>query len=174
VHPAVLRFELLKGHYRSHTNFTAKGLLDSASTVRRWTEFGQRLAAACGGEAATPDPEHPVLRGFMEALADDLNISAALAVVLPWVAAGESNAATGLGVFRQIDQVLGLAPAAESAVAAAAAPATLDVEGLCRRLDAARAARDFEAADALRKELLEAGYEVRSTPAGTTAQRRLA
>ncbi|MEM6365192.1 MAG: cysteine--tRNA ligase, partial [Planctomycetota bacterium] len=43
VHPAVLRLELIKSHYRAHTNFTSKGLNDSANTVRRLTELGVRL-----------------------------------------------------------------------------------------------------------------------------------
>ena len=49
VHPAVLRMELIKSHYRAHSNFTTKGLTDSANTVRRLTELGQRLRDACGG-----------------------------------------------------------------------------------------------------------------------------
>jgi len=162
VHPAVLRFELLKTHYRAHANFTVKGLQDAANAVRRWTEFGGRLA------------------GFMQALADDLNISAALAVVLPWIAACGDEPATALGVFRQIDAVLHLAgleaesPAGAPAGAASGDAAALDAAALCAQLDAARAARDYATADALRARLLEAGYEVRTTPAGTVAQRRLA
>ena len=86
MHPAVLRFELIKAHYRSHMNFTAKGLLDSANTVRRFSEFGERLRQETGGLAAEVDLSHPVLAEFAAALADDLNISAALAAILPWTA----------------------------------------------------------------------------------------
>jgi cysteinyl-tRNA synthetase len=45
---------------------------------------------------------------------------------------------------------------------------------LCRRLDAARAVRDFPTADRLRQELTDAGYEVRTTREGTTVRRPLA
>ena len=48
VHPAVLRLELLKSHYRGNMNFTHKGLIDSAGVVRRLTEFRARLEAASG------------------------------------------------------------------------------------------------------------------------------
>jgi cysteinyl-tRNA synthetase len=173
VHPAVLRFELLRAHYRSHTNFTAKGLLDSANTVRRWTEFGARLETAAGGPARPPDPGHPVLSGFMGALADDLNISAALAAVVPWVSACAEEPAAALGVYREIDQVLHLA-GLQPAGAAPAAAGEPDAADVCRRLDAARAARDFATADGLRRQLVDAGYEVRTAATGTTAHRRLA
>jgi len=35
VDPAVLRYELIKGHYRSNLNFTLKGLEDSPAPVQR-------------------------------------------------------------------------------------------------------------------------------------------
>ena len=56
------------------------------------------------------------------------------------------------------------------------APADIgeDVADLCRRLDEARAGKDYATADALRQELIDAGYEVRTTREGTTAQRPLA
>src|SRR5690606_828207 len=86
VHPAVLRYELIKSHYRANMNFTVKGLADSASAVRKLIEFRQRLDEATGGDAASVDRSHPVLSAFLEALADDLNISGALGVVFPWIA----------------------------------------------------------------------------------------
>jgi cysteinyl-tRNA synthetase len=173
VHPSVLRFELIKAHYRSHMNFTAKGLLDSANTVRRLTEFGQRLTAETGGEAAPVDLSHPVLGEFAAALADDLNISAALAVVLPWISQKPDDAAEALGVFAKIDQVLGVVSQNGEAEAGGDA-AEEEIAELCHGIDAARVAKDYDRADALRQQLVDAGYEVRTSPEGTVAQRRLA
>lgn len=174
VHPAVLRLELIKSHYRSHMNFTAKGLRDSAQTVRRWTEFGRRLEQEANGTSQPPD-DHPVVQRFMAALADDLNISGALAEVLPWMANCREQAATALGVFRLVDDVLYLAALQEKGAGTRQTVEGSDeVTGLCRQLDEARAARDYARADALRQQLIDAGYEVRTTPAGTTAHPRLA
>lgn len=175
VHPAVLRFELLKSHYRAPMNFTAKGLRDSANTVRRWAEFGQRLEREAGGRATAPDPGNPVLDGFMGALADDLNISGALGVVLPWITDCDDDPSTALGVFRKIDSVLNLATLQEARTGDdQPREAQEDAAELCRQLDEARAARDYATADALRQQLIDAGYEVRTTPQGTTVQRHLA
>ncbi len=44
----------------------------------------------------------------------------------------------------------------------------------CDALDAARARKDFTTADAIRDELQAAGYDVKTTPTGTVAPRRLA
>ncbi len=78
VHPAVLRLELIKSHYRANMNFTKKGLQDSAGIVKRLTDLRSRLEADCGGKPAAVDFSHPVLREFAEAIADDLNFAGAL------------------------------------------------------------------------------------------------
>ena len=49
-----------------------------------------------------------------------------------------------------------------------------EIEKLCRGIDAARTAKDYDRADALRQQLVDAGYEVRTSSEGTVAQRRLA
>jgi cysteinyl-tRNA synthetase len=174
VHPPVLRFELLKTHYRTHVNFTAKGLLDAAGTVRRLNEFAAQAAARAAGRTAVVGLDHPVLGGFMAALADDLNISAALAEVIPWAARQPEDPAEALAVLRAVNRVLNVAPLGEVPAATADPEPDAGVADLCRRLDAARAARDFPTADRLRQELTDAGYEVRTTREGTTARRPLA
>ena len=179
VHPAVLRFELIKSHYRSNMNFTTKGLLDSAANVRKLNEFADRLNAETGGEAAEIDNSQPVLAEFLDALADDLNISGALGVLFPWIAQQPADAHEALAVLRKINQVLNVAPleadgAAESAVGEEAAGDGLDTASLCKQLDEARAAKDWGTADAIRDQLIAAGYEVRSSPEGTVVQKQLA
>jgi cysteinyl-tRNA synthetase len=74
VHPAVLRFELIKSHYRSNMNFTKKGLTDSANTVMKLIDLRQELESKSAGKMADVDLSHPVLNEFAAALADDLNI----------------------------------------------------------------------------------------------------
>src|SRR5688500_13404948 len=69
VHPAVLRYELIKTHYRASSNFTAQGLHDSARAVARL----QRLHAEAQARAGRTDPvasesvadgEHAVVARF--------------------------------------------------------------------------------------------------------------
>ena len=170
VHPSVLRYELIKTHYRTQTNFTQKGIQDSANAVRRFTEFGQQLVADAQGETTEVNNDQPVIADFLKALANDLNISAALAVVHTWMGQTPDDPAEALGVFHKINSVLGIADLDETANASDED----NSEALCKQIDEARAAKDYDTADRARQELIDAGYEVRSTPEGTVAVKKLA
>jgi cysteinyl-tRNA synthetase len=166
VDPAVLRYELIKANYRTQMNFTQRGLEDSAANVRKL----RTVTASLGAEAAEVGLDHPALLRFTEALADDLNMAGALAEVFAFVNDPPLDRAEALGVMRQFDRVLGvLEPAPESG----AAGETWAVEKAAA-LDAARAAKDYAAADAIRDELQDAGYDVKTTKLGTVASKRLA
>jgi cysteinyl-tRNA synthetase len=52
--------------------------------------------------------------------------------------------------------------------------ADIDIKRLCQAMDDARAAKDFPKSDAIRKELEDAGYDVKTTKEGTVASKRLA
>ena len=171
VHPGVLRYELTKSHYRANMNFTAKGLQDSAAAVRKLIEFKAKLADAADGATAEVDASHPAVAGFLQALGDDLNMSGALGVLFPWVSSPHPDPAESLAAFELIDAVLVTDPAAETGAATAG---EFDPADLCAKIDAARAAKDWPAADAARAELQAAGYEVRNDPAGTVAVKELA
>lgn len=174
VHPAVLRLELIKSHYRSNMNFTKKGLQDSANIVRRLTEFRAKLEAAADGQTAEVTLEHPILKQFGDALADDLNFSKAIAVVLPWASSEIDNPAEALAVLDKINSVLAVAPLGDDEDSASADDGGLDVDALCKAMDEARAAKDWGKSDAIRDELQAAGYDVKSSPEGTIATKRLA
>ena len=179
VQPEVLRFELIKAHYRTNMNFTEKGLADSATTVRRFMELRQMLDEKSGGQAADVDLTHPVLEQFAAALADDLNIAGALAVVIPWASGPHPDPRLSLGVWKKLNSVLSVAPINEGIAAAAGLAAGPDprleqAQNWCRELDAARAAKNFSLADELRKRIQEAGFEVRTTKDGTVIQKSLA
>jgi cysteinyl-tRNA synthetase len=180
VDPVVLRYELIKTHYRYNINFTLKGIQDSAIAVRRLREFRQGLEVASGGEKADVGTDHPIVSKFLDALAKDLNISAALAVINGWISEKPADPAEALGAFEIINSVLNVAPVVDNhghavdTLQDADTGGTVDPAALCKRLDEARQAKDYDAADALRNELTEAGYEVRTTPEGTIAQKKLA
>jgi cysteinyl-tRNA synthetase len=170
VHPSVLRYELIKTHYRTQTNFTQKGIQDSANAVRRFTEFGQQLTHAVNGQTTKINNDHPVIAEFLSALSNDLNISAALAVVHTWLGQKPDNPSEALGVFNKLNSVLGIADLKESSDASD----DDNSETLCKQIDDARASKDYDTADRLRQELIDNGYEVRSTPEGTVAVKNLA
>lgn len=169
VDPAVLRYELIKGHYRSNLNFTGRGLEDSARAVGRLRTMRRGLVQRTGGRAGEVDLSHPVLKRFVEALADDLNVSEALAAIFEWEVEKEP-ADVALGVLEKADQVLGVMDGTGRE------PEEQDPEVLekCRAIDEARRAKDFATADRIRRELQEAGYEVMTTRQGTVARKKLA
>ena len=113
VAPAVLRYELIKTHYRKNMNFTYKGLLDSARTVQRIVDFRMDLESKTNGEASEVDLSHPILKQFSEALADDLNMAGALGVVIPWVRGDHPDPHESLAVWKKINSVLSIAPVNE-------------------------------------------------------------
>jgi len=178
VHPAVIRYELIKSDYSTNTNFTAKGLADSTGNVVKLSRFARQVEEAAGGVAEDVDLTHPILKGFMEALANDLNMSGALAVVLPWIAKKAKKPQEALGVCRKINHVLNVMPL-ESSIPPVDLETMLvgdipsDVTVACQSMDVARAEKDYEAADKIRAELLEDGWQVQTTKEGTAVQMRL-
>ncbi len=177
VDPAVLRFELLKSKYSTNLNFTAKSIGDSATTVRRMQEFRSSLEQQSGGIAEDVDLSHPIVNEFATALADDLNIAGALAVINPWIASKPNDAAEALGALKLINSVLNVAPLNEGldyqSESAGGDDKLAQAEQLCKNLDAARAEKNYDQADAIREQIRELGFEVRTTKEGTVIQKEL-
>ena len=165
VAPAVLRYELIKTHYRASSNFTAQGLKDSGSAVTRLQKL-KDAAVAAGATPAELGNDHPTVKGFLDGLRDDLNLSAALAAVFEWVNTVPPTNDETLGVLAKVDAVLG--------VLSESAEVDDDVVALAKQIDDARAAKDFAKSDELRKDLLDRGYKVLTTKDGTTVEKPLA
>ncbi|HEX2498675.1 MAG TPA: cysteine--tRNA ligase [Actinomycetes bacterium] len=182
--PVVLRYYLAAPHYRSHIEFTEAALEEAATAWARIEGFARR-AAELVGEGDSPDENTPVPSHFAAALDDDLGVPQALAVVHTAVRDG-NTALSGankevvresLAHVRAMLGVLGLDPFDPHWVGGfAGRPAGGDaaLRGVVSRLvaaalerrEAARAARDFAAADVIRDQLAEAGIEVEDTAAG--------
>jgi cysteinyl-tRNA synthetase len=174
VHPAVLRYELIRTHYRSNLNFTAKGLADSANAVRKLQSLYGMAIAASAGEAAEIDNSHPVLAAFIGALSEDLNIAGAIGEVFKWMGDGASDPAESLAILQQIDRVLGVLPSgAQGSLIADESDVPAEIAELCEQLDTARADKDYDAADGIRQKILDAGFDVKTTKEGTVATRKL-
>lgn len=125
-----------------------------------------------GGVSPT-SPQTAVADRFRAAIADDFNAPSALAVA--WKTIRQANrAADGaekrmlLELALDLDRVLGLR-LADAVAADESLPA--DVAALIQQREAARAARDWPAADALRETVRQRGYEVEDTPSGTRWRR---
>jgi cysteinyl-tRNA synthetase len=171
VSPRALRYALLATHYRSPLEFSDESLAHASAAVER---LDTAVAALEGYAEDRPDAaDLPGLlaearAAFEEALADDLNVSAALAALFELVRelntrlAGRglstADAHRGAAALRDLDSVLGVL----------GQPAELDVQlaGLLEARAAARAARDWTRSDELRAALAAAGVAVEDTPDG--------
>ena len=172
-----VRFLLLSAHYRETFNFTLAGLEGARTALGRLDECLGKLRELAARHAGPAPAATSSLAGtFREAINDDLNVSRAWAAVFDWVrdqnralAQGSltpAAAAAELAAFASIDAVLGVAPA----------PATGDdtpaeVTELAAQRVAAKKARDFARADALRAEIRAKGWVVEDTPSGPKLKR---
>jgi len=169
-----IRYLLLKGHYRETFNFTLDGLEEARSALARLDECLSKLAEISAGTPAPSEADRDLIGKFTAALDDDLNVSAAWGVVFDWVREtnrrlaandlGKNQAASALAAWREIDKVFGLGRQQE-----AEAPA--DVQALLEQRQAARKAKDFKRADALRDELKSKGWVIEDTPKGPRLKR---
>lgn len=175
VHPAVLRYELIKANYRNNMNFTVKGLQDSNKDVLKMFELEQRLLDATGGDADEVDLTHPVLAKFAAALADDLNIAGALAVVHPWISSrpDKDNPREAMGVWQKINSVLGIENVEQDSGNGEGGLTLEQAEALCQEMNAAREAKNWQRSDEIRDQLLDAGYKVNQSRDGATIQKQL-
>ena len=162
----VVRLALMTTHYRRPLNWNESLLEEAKTTLNKWYR-------AMDGAV---DDAVAVLPAVEDALADDLNTPAAIAALHAAAAAVSSAdnataAAKRRGELRASALVLGVL--AYSTVdwfhsSSAAALPEDDIQRLIAKRTAARQARDFAAADALRDELLEHGVLLEDTAEGTT------
>lgn len=167
-----IRTLLLSAHYRETFNFTLAGLEGSRTALARIDECVSRLRERAGGAVAEPAPG--LVAAFTEAMDDDLNISRAWAAVFDWVrdrnrelAAGGPEpavAAAEVAAWERVDAVLGI-----GVKAAEEAPA--GIVALAEERVAAKKAKDFARADALRAEIKARGWIVEDTPKGPKLKR---
>ncbi|MDH5307634.1 MAG: cysteine--tRNA ligase, partial [Myxococcales bacterium] len=173
---ADIRLYLLKQHYRAPLPFEID-LLEEAKRIRmKLNNFVHHEMAERPEGAVQPETRASVekARGdFRAALEDDLNTSAALAVLHTFMTAinrldpARADAAQAVAFMREADRVLAVL---DDAPAAGADDAEIDA--LVAERDAARGARDFARADAIRDALSERGIELLDTPQGTRWRRR--
>jgi cysteinyl-tRNA synthetase len=174
-----LRYALIAVHYRAILNYSVESQTAATAAVDRLDAL---VAALTAYREDRPDDVQlagvlaAAERAFDDALDDDLNVSAGLAVVFDLVrdlnrridsrSLSTGDAAAALDRLRAIDGVLGVLPDAAD---------ELD-ETIRRLLDeraTARANRDWAASDRLRDALADRGIAVEDTRDGQRWRRQL-
>ena len=162
-----IRRLLLTAHYRETFNFTLDGLQSERAALLRIDECLSKVGELAGNETAEPDQS--LLNQFTAALDRDLNVSAAWGTIFDWVsetnrcladgAMSKSEAASALATWEKVDSVLGIGAPVEVTVPAG-------ITGLLEARQAARKAKDFKRADAIRDELKAKGWVIEDTAKG--------
>lgn len=173
-----VRYLLLQAHYRMPLNFTFQGMQAAKSSLERLNGFIQRLyeinEIVDGGKIE--EICNNTFKIFSESLADDLNISSALASLFDLVRVinglcdahlvSQREANIVITLLRRINSVLGVMSLEKKEKGI---PPEL-IEALEARLQA-RLDKDWKRSDELRDYILERGYRIEDTPQGPCLQK---
>lgn len=178
VRPIELRWYLASAHYRSNLEFSDSALQESAVAFQRIENFVERAAAIVGDVELTSSA---INSDFAAAMNEDLNVPAALAVLHEVVGEGntllakKADAVALKGCFtsvRQMLDVLGVDPLsptwADDSKNSERLESALDyfVQQSIAVRNAAKENKNFEAADAIRDSLRNAGIALEDTSDG--------
>lgn len=169
-----IRYMLLQTHYKTQLNFTTEGLEAARVTLNRINALIQRLLEidqAKPGNAVQPLLDKAV-KGFSEALADDLNISVALAALFDLLrevnalcdarSLSQEEAQRVLETLRRFDSVLGVMSFEKRRDEI---PKEI-YDAVEKRLQAKKE-KNWPLADELREYVTSRGYIIEDTPQGS-------
>ena len=160
------RMLLLQTHYRSPVKVGLDNIDASVNALAGVDSFAARTNSLSGL------PDEATLNAFRTAMDDDLNTPVAVGVMFDAIRranvavdSGDTKTAAALSAaVREMCVAVGLQLNAAEVVDG-------DSQAKAVALDAARAAKDFATADAIRNELQTLGWLVETTKAGTTLRR---
>jgi cysteinyl-tRNA synthetase len=166
--PLAFRFLYLGAKYRAKLSFSME-VLEGAE--RGLNSIRHKASAFAPAVAVESEGGRDLQQRFVAALADDLDLPVVSALLQETLRAdipeGEKRA-----LLEDWDRVLALdltRPVVDIPV-----EAPVEAQVLASRRDAARAAKDWAAADALRQELEDIGWQVEDSPEGTRLRPRRA
>ncbi len=176
------RLLVLRSHYRKPIEVNLATVADAEEALARLDGIARRLpdAVAAGAAATTADQalaagaDADAVAAFRAAMDDDLDTGGALAGIFELVRRANAAADAGqqAGAGQAAVTVAALAGALGLELRAAAGEADAETEALVAERDAARAAKDWVRADAVREELTARGWIVEDGPSGTAIRRR--
>ena len=173
--PEVVRFFIVRAHYRSPLNYSDQHLEDARQSLARLYTSVKGIPI----ETNAPDWEEPHAKRFREAMDDDFNTPEAVAALFDL--ANEANRSGSAGLRRQLRALGGILGLLErdseeflKAMPAGAAEGSIseaEIETLIAARRDARSAKNFARADEIRAELLAKGIVLEDSAKGTTWRR---
>ncbi|HEY4507947.1 MAG TPA: cysteine--tRNA ligase [Candidatus Paceibacterota bacterium] len=163
--PAALKYLYYSAHYRSPLNFMWEGLAAAETAVERLRGYAAHWKK---GEGHIAEDAH---ERFLAAMADDLQTTKALAEVWGMLRARDVSDADKAATLILCDEVLGLG-LEDAATGKSAVEIPAEVRKLVAAREDARKSGDFAAADRLRDDIAEKGFDVKDTATGATITAR--
>ena len=161
----VLRFFILRAHYRSPLNYSDKHLDDAKTALTR-------LYTALRGVETNTTPvdwTQPQAARFKAAMDDDMNTPEAMAVLFELAnEVNKDKSSEAASLLKQLGAIIGLLQADPDAFLQGSNDGELDVDALIIARIEAKKVKNFAEADRIRKALAEAGIVLEDTPQGTT------
>jgi cysteinyl-tRNA synthetase len=169
----VVRFFILRAHYRSPLNYADQHLDDARQALARL--YTALRAAGAGAQAAQIDWTQAEAIAFRAAMDDDFNTPVAIAALFD-LATRINRGETALGeTLAGLGRIIGLLAREPVAfLQGAAGEGGLDEAAIASQIEAraqAKRNRDFASADRIRDELKAAGVILEDSSAGTTWRR---
>lgn len=163
--PLVYRYFCLTAHYRQKLNFTWEALDHAKNSLESVRNKVRGLAAPSNSDAVLE-----YKKKFLTAINDDLNMPQALALLHEVLKSDTLQSGEKHALVKDFDSVLGLhLDAVESKQLSPQEQAAVD--SLLKQRDAARASKDWAAADKIRDEIRAKGYVLKDTPEGTVVEK---
>ena len=167
----VVRFFILRAHYRSPLNYSDAHLDDAKVALSRLYTALKNAPLA----TAAPDWQNPAAVRFRAAMDDDFNTAEALAVLFDLASEANRGDATAAQALRSLGGVLGLLQrdTAEYLQAGASSEGMgeQEIDDLIAARQAARKEKNFAESDRIRDALTAANIVLEDGPGGTTWRR---
>ncbi|MCH8244427.1 MBL fold metallo-hydrolase, partial [Patescibacteria group bacterium] len=177
--PRILRFLILKTHYRSPIDYSDKLLLQTERELARIDEFVDKLKALSSPKR---NPGHAgflkeVRERFKKALEDDFNTPKAISVLFELMNKGNAllaqqklslkDAKAILSFLKDVDSIFGFIFFAKAKIMIPAV-----ILKLAEKREKFREVKEWQKADMMRKELLQKGWQIDDTIKGSQLKRK--
>lgn len=172
--PIVYRFFCLQSHYRKSLVFSYENLDNAKQAYDKLIARIAQLKAEGDTTGVDETKFNELKKGFKDALDNDINTALGITALYD-VLKADTNAATKLALAEDFDRVLSLgliAHAEKLAQQSEQEDIPDDIMALVEERAAARKAKDFAKADALRDEIAAKGYIIEETRQGTKIRRK--
>ena len=170
----VIRYLLLSFHYRSKMNFSVERIHESSGLIEKLQNTLIRVLEAANYNFKKDKPSgfaKDAMQGFMQGLADDLNISKAMAEVFEFTKVVNSLLDREIPALQTLQDIAAFYYHVNSVLGVLSfekkdESLDFEIEELVKKRNAAKANKDFKTSDEIRDKLKAMGIMIEDTKTG--------